>query len=668
MGHGGLLRDLLILYGMGMVIAFLMRKARQPTIVGYLVTGVVAGPFGLSLISDTAAVETLAEIGVALLLFTIGLELSLSSLNRMKRDVLLAGNVQLGATLALCAGVLIAVGMDARQGLFWGFLVSTSSTAIVIKMLQERAELETTHGRIMLSILIFQDLCVIPMMALLPALAAPGAGRALEILLALGKSLAVVGGILGFARYLFPPLLRAIVMTRSRELFIMAAIFFSLGTAWGASQLGLSLALGAFLAGIVLSESEYGHQIEADILPFRDSFNSLFFIAVGMLIDIRFVASHPFGLAGITLAIVAGKLVTGGLAVRALGFPVRMAVVTGLGLAQVGEFAFVLLREGSKHGLVLAEQYQMFLATAVLTMMATPGLIALGPRVSHWFAARSGATPEREQAEATAAAKRMTDHVIVCGYGVNGRRLARLLRENQVQHVVVEMNAPLVTKAREDGESILYGDASNRDILHRAGVTHARVIVFALSDPTVLARAISHARHLNADVHIIARTKRIEEALDLRGAGATDVIAEEIEAWMEIVVRVLRLYGTPRQVVAQQMAALREGDYEMARILNVPGHPLRQISHLLPHVDAELFIVAPETPLVGQELRDLDLRARTGAWVLAVVRHTEVIQNPAPTHRIQDADQLLIIGSRDQLAAAFALLESPPPRARAAEG
>ena len=661
MEHTDILRGLIVLYGMAMLIAYLMRRARQPTIVGYLLTGVVAGPFGLKLISETAAVEVLAEVGVALLLFTIGLELSLEKLYRMRDLVLGAGSLQLGATVLVSSGLLVWWGLTMRESLFWGFLVAASSTAIVIKLLHDSRELETVHGRIILGILLFQDLCVIPMMALLPVLAAPGASQALSVLLALGKSLAVVAAILVGAHFLFPRILRAIVQLRSRELFIIGTIFFALGTAWGASQLGLSLALGAFLAGIVLSESEYGHQIMADILPFRDSFNSLFFITIGMLIDVSFMRERWGALLVITVGILLGKLLAGGVAVRLLGFPPRLAVLVGLGIAQVGEFSFVLLREGDKLGMIPQARYQIFLAAAVLTMMVTPSLLMVAPRVSQWFGGRGRRrdwlAPDEETAQ-------LCDHVIICGYGLNGRRLARLMKENGLPYVVIEMNARSVRAASTEGENIYFGDIGNAEILEAAGAAHARAIVFAVSDPTVLARAISQARLLNPEIHIIARTKRIEDARELRRAGATDVIAEELEAWMEIAVRVMRVYGVPREFVAVQMAQFREEDYEMLRVLPLPGQPLRHLAHLLPQVDVELVHVLPGGLLVGQELRELDLRARTGAMVLAVVRGENVLHNPPPDFTFAEGDQLLLIGSREQLALAYELLLIAPTDSR----
>lgn len=656
MEYGSILRDLIILYGAAMFIAFVMGRLRQPTILGYLLTGMLVGPYALGLISNTTAVEAMADLGVALLLFTIGLELSIQKLVRMRQLVLGAGSLQLAATLLLVFVVLWFFDFAPRHSLFWGFLITTNSTAIVLKLLYDRGELDTVHGRAVLGLQLFGDLSVVPMMAVLAALAAPGATQTLTILWALGKSLLVVGVILIGAYYLFPPLLRALVLARSRELFIIGTVFFALGTAFGASQFGLSLALGAFLAGVVLSESEYGHQVMAEILPFRDVFSSLFFISVGMLVNLRFVAEHLGTLAVIAGAIILLKLLTNSFAVSSLGYPLRMSLLVALALAQVGEFSFVLLREGDRLGLVSPEQFQLFLAATVITMILTPPLIAAGPRVSQWLGRKGGRRSWLTPDEKT---EQMRDHVIICGYGLNGRRLARLLRENQLPYLVVEMNSAVVRAARAEGENIYFGDVSNYGILKHAGAAHARGIVFAISDPAILPRAISNARLINPDLHIIARIKRVEDARELRLAGATDVIAEELEAWMEIVTRILRLYGMPREVVAQQIASLREGDYEMLRILPIPGQPLRHLAHLLPQVELDLFYVLPDSRLCGTDLRTINLRTRTGANVLAVVRETEVVHNPPGSLRFQEGDQILLMGSREQLAAAFALLNQP---------
>jgi CPA2 family monovalent cation:H+ antiporter-2 len=584
------------------------------------------------------------------------LELSIQKLVRMRQLVLGAGSLQLAATLLLVFAVLWFFDFAPRHSLFWGFLIATNSTAIVLKLLFDRGELDSVHGRAVLGLQLFGDLSVVPMMAVLAALAAPGTAQTLTILWALAKSLLVVGAILVGAYYLFPPLLRALVLARSRELFIIGTVFFALGTAFGASQFGLSLALGAFLAGVVLSESEYGHQVMAEILPFRDVFSSLFFISVGMLVNLRFVADHLGTLLLIAGAIIVLKLLTNSLAVSALGYPLRLSVLVALALAQVGEFSFVLLREGDRLGLVSNEHFQLFLAATVITMILTPPLIAAGPHVSQWLGRKGGRRSWLKPDEKT---EQMQDHVIICGYGLNGRRLARLLRENQLPYLVVEMNSSVVRAARMEGENIYYGDVSNYEILKHAGAARARGIVFAISDPAILPRAISNARIANPDLHIIARIKRIEDARELRLAGATDVIAEELEAWMEIVTRILRLYGMPREVVARQITSLREEDYEMLRILPIPGQPLRHLAHLLPQVELDLFYVLPDSGLRGTNLRTINLRTRTGANVLAVVRESEVVHNPPGSLRFEEGDQLLLMGSREQLAAAFELLNQP---------
>ena len=655
MHHPQLFTDLIVIFGMAMLIAFLMRKLRQPTIIGYLLTGVIAGPHGFGLIPDTAGVEVLAEVGVALLLFTIGLEFSFEKLSKMRDVILGAGAMQVGITIASVTGVLLLFQFEPREAVFWGFLMAASSTAIVLKMLQERGEMFTVHGRIILGILLFQDICVVPMMALLPALAAPGAGQAVTILLALLKALALISGILLGAKFLFPRLLHAIVLLRSRELFVIASIFFALGTAYGASFFGLSLALGAFLAGIVISESEYGHQIMADILPFRDSLNSLFFVSIGMLIQSKFVLEHWGVLLGVSTVILVGKAVAGGVPVMLMGYPLRLAAVTGLSIAQVGEFSFVLLREGSRLGMIPESRYQIFLAASVITMMLTPAMIAVGQPISRWFGRRTRAPEEviRESEK-----EHLHDHVIICGYGLNGRRLARLLDENKIPYVVLEMNHRTVREARKEGIHIYFGDVSNPEILQHAGAVHARAIVFAISDPAILPRAISNARLLSRNVHVIARTKRVQDVSDLREAGATDVIAEELEAWMEIVVRVLRLYGMPRELVAAQLTSLRQGDYTMLREMPVPGQPIQHLGALLPEVQVEMFFIIPDAPGAGKSLRDLAIPTRTGALVIAVVRYSDVTHNPASDFVLEPGDQVLVIGTREQLDKATQLFQS----------
>ncbi|MBI2956722.1 MAG: cation:proton antiporter [Acidobacteria bacterium] len=561
MEHHELLRDLLVLFGFATLIAVLLQRARQSTIVAYLLTGMLVGPSGLGLITNLDAIELMAEIGVVLLLFTIGIEFSLKKLLQMRQVVLGAGGRQVLLTIALCLGVALLLGSPWREGLFWGFVIAASSTAIVLKLLFDRQELDSLHGRAIVGILLFQDLCVVPMMALLPALTAPSAEMAFSILTALGKSLSVVALILVAAHYVFPPLWRHIVLLRNKEIFLIATIFFSLGTAYLSSLFGLSLALGAFLAGLALSESEYAHQILSEILPFRDSFNSLFFISVGMLLNLEFARQQWPLVAGLFGGIFLLKVATGAAAVMLLGFPPRMSLLVGLSLAQVGEFSFVLLRQGAQLNLIAADAYQLLLAAAVVTMILTPLVIQISPRLAARLpemGALRRIFPEPGEPELEQQIPAPSDHVIVAGYGLSGRLTAATLRRLQISYLVLEMNPETVRLAAQMGEKIFYGDASKQEILEKAAIQRARAIVYAISDPFSLGRAVASARAANPRLTVITRTKRLEDAPALERAGASQVIAEELEAAEEIIIRLLDLYGIPRREAFAQVQTVEK--------------------------------------------------------------------------------------------------------------
>jgi CPA2 family monovalent cation:H+ antiporter-2 len=384
---------------------------------------------------------------------------------------------------------------------------------------------------------------------------------AFTVLAALGKALAVVALILLSAHYFFPPLWRHIVQLRNKEIFLIATIFFSLGTAWVTGQLGLSLAIGAFLAGLALSESEFAHQILSEILPFRDSFTSLFFISIGMLINLSILRENWLEVAALAGGIFTAKLITGAAAVRTMGFPLRVSLLVGLALAQVGEFSFVLLRQGDALGLISENDYQIFLAAAVLTMIATPIVIQTSP----WLAARLGemrglarffAPPGTDELETQA--DKLTDHVILCGYGLNGRLTAGVLSRTRVPYLVLETNPQTVRAAKTWGERIFFGDGSSKEILDQAGVERARAIVFAISDPFSLGRAVANARALNPHVQILVRTKRLEDSPSLESAGANQVVSEEMEAAQEIIIRLLQLFGLPRKEAFAYVAETSE--------------------------------------------------------------------------------------------------------------
>ncbi|HEV2180864.1 MAG TPA: cation:proton antiporter, partial [Gemmatimonadaceae bacterium] len=441
MSEPGLLPDLLILFALSVAAALAFHRLRLPPIVGFLITGVISGPYGFGLIRNIADVESLAEIGVVLLLFTVGLEFSLQHLARLRRFLFIGGALQVGVTIAVTAALARSLAVAWPVAIFLGMLVALSSTAITLRLYAERGELDTPFGNASLGILIFQDLCVVPMMLLTPALAGGGRNPTSLARTLLEAALFIAATVVA-ARLVVPRILHLVAATRRREVFLLTIVLFCLGTAWASARVGLSLALGAFIAGIVIADSEYSQQALSDIVPLREVFNSLFFISIGMLFDIRTIGRSPLlVLSAIATVIIVKVVVTGG-ASLALGQSLRPALATGLGLAQIGEFSFVLSAAGMAAGLLDERLDQLFLAVAVGTMALTPALIDLAPRAGAWLERR---TPNRWRPSQTGPTMPpnapIADHVIIVGFGFNGRNLARVLRDVGIAYRVIDSNA-----------------------------------------------------------------------------------------------------------------------------------------------------------------------------------------------------------------------------------
>jgi CPA2 family monovalent cation:H+ antiporter-2 len=651
----GTLRDLVVIFSLSIGIILLSHRLRLPTIVGLLLTGAIVGPYGLRLVHDVEAVESSAEVGVILLLFTIGIEFSLQRLLSLKRIVGIAGTLQVD--LSVLAAFLVArlVGREEGEAALWGFLVALSSTAIVLKLLGERGEIDSPHGRIAVGVLIFQDLSVVPMMLMIPVIAGTEASSWMALGLVMIKAVAVVLVVLVGARTVIPPLLHQVVRTRNHELFILSIVVLCFGTAWLTSLAGLSLALGAFVAGMLISESDYGQQALADILPLRDLFSSLFFVSVGMLFDVGFAVRHLGTIAVIVGGILIGKTLIGAAATMAMGYPPRIGILTGLALAQIGEFSFVLARAGLAAGLLGEAIYQEFVAAAVVTMLATPFLVRAAPSLADWAARHwpSWLQGRREEGGPPEAAPQ--DHVIIVGYGLNGRNVARTLTAANIPYVVLEMNPETVRVERGKGTPIYYGDASQEAVLRHMHVHRARVLVVAISDAAVTRRIVELARRLHPGLYIIARTRYAQEVAPLVALGANEVIPEEFETSIEIFARVLRQYLVPREDIERQIAAIRSDSYEMLRQLQPRPLMLFEVQQRLPELEVETFRIQAEASAAGKSLADLRLREKFGVTVLAIQRDGEMLANPWGGTLLQPGDLLITLGKPAQLADAAAL-------------
>jgi len=653
--HELLLADLVTLLVVSIGVLYASHHIRLPPIVGFLISGVLLGPHGLGLIQDAEQVEQLAEIGVVLLLFTIGLEFSMADLLRMRRAVLLGGSVQIAVVTALVYVALLRTGITPNGALFLGLTASLSSTAVVLRLFQQTAQVDAPHGRMSLGILVYQDLMIVPMMLLIPVLAGSsgGIGRALGAFVL--QAIAILVIVLVLARFVVPQMLDRVVHTRSRDLFLLTILSLCLAIAYVASLAGLSLALGAFLAGLLVSESEYSHQALADILPFRDVFASFFFISIGMLLDLQLAIEAPLFLLALIVGVLIVKSVAGTIAVLAVGAPLRTALITGMATSQVGEFSFVLAGAGIAAGIVADESYQWFVATAVATIGLTPFMVNWAPKAAsllhrlplpHRLQSRGGSR------DAGPPTKALENHIVVIGYGINGRNVCRAAAVAGIPFLAVDMNPALVSAERARGVPIHYGDATRQAFLEHLGVPKARAVVIVLSDAATTRQVTSIVRGLNRTCTIIARTRYVREVEALRALGADTVVPEELETSVEIVSRVLTGYLVPRSEIETFISEIRRGDYEMWRTPAGSTPTLQDLKQTLTDVEIATMQVEPGSQLAGQRLVDTDLRRVFGVTVVAIRRNEALIPNPRGEERVEEGDLLVVLGLGEEIVAA----------------
>jgi K+:H+ antiporter len=650
------LAPLALVFLAALAAAYVLERFRVPSLVGFLLAGVLLGPHGLAFVEDVKTVEALAQVGVVLLLFTVGLELPLSSLRRLGTAVWIAGPIQFCGVVVLALALTAARGYSIRQSLFFGFLVVTCSTVVILHLLAERRELDSPHGRLMIGINVFGDLMLVPMMLLIGPLSGRGGGAA-SALLALGK--AAAAGILVFfaARFLVPRVLHAVAATRRKELFLLAVLLFVLGTALATSSAGLSLAVGAFLAGLVVSDSDFGHQAMADISPFRDAFNALFFVSVGMLFDARILAARPGAVAAGLALVLVGKSSVAAVAPLVLGYGPRIAAVVGVSLAQIGEFAFVLLAQGRAANLVSPDVYQIALAATIISMAATPFLFllghAVGDRVANLrigrAAGRGGPAESRERPPEEG-------HVLVFGFGHMGETLSRVLARAKVPFRVLDLNPDRVRKGRAKAVPIEYGDTTAASVLRVVGIERARAAIVLLSDPRATRRTLSLCRGLAPGIFLLARTRYLAEIPELVELGADEVVAEEFETSLEISGRTLRRLGFPLPWVESETEEIRGIREEAFRRFRAPDVAAERLEQALGGTRIEFVSVGPEWNARSKTLREVGLRSAGGAILLAAVRDGAATVTPGGDFVLEANDNLLLLGTDASLEKSLELL------------
>ena len=648
-----LLKDIIILMGVSIPVIIFFHRLGMPIILGFITTGIIIGPSGFGLITEVGTVELLAQVGVVLLLFTIGLELSFAKLKNVGREAIIGGGLQIIFTTAIVIVIARIFNQPLPQTMLFGFIIAQSSTAIILKILSDRGEIDSSHGRLCMGIVIVQDIAVVPMVILLQHMGKLEGITGFAIIKTLFTAGLAVSIILVSAYFLVPRILYQVVRLRNREVFIITALFLCLGIAWLTSKAGLSLAIGAFIAGLVISESEYSHQIVAEVLPFRDVFSSLFFISIGMLLEFNYFLTHLPYIFPMACAIILLKILIIVAIGQMLRYPLRLAVIVGIGLSNIGEFSFVLMKIGGEYGLLNNDMYQTFIAASILTMLAVPFLFEKSQKIALKFAHIFGA---KDIHAIEPAPKGLANHVIIAGYGLNGRNTANVLKATGIEYIILDMNADRISKAKKEKHKALFGDISHPEILKKAGVKRARIIVFAISDPVATRMALKAVKDINPSVYAIARTRYTGEVEALYKLGANQVISEEFETSVEIFARVLGEYHIPTNIIQNQIDLIRHEGYAMLRGLSLPKERLMELSSLFAASITSTFLVTENSPVIGKTLVELDLRKKTGTTIIAIVRGSKAVTSLSADIAINAGDVLVLLGSHAQLDKAVKLL------------
>jgi monovalent cation:H+ antiporter-2, CPA2 family len=654
-----ILNDLAIIAAVAVLVTVLLHRLRLPTVAGLLAAGALVGPYGLGLVSAAHDIELLAEVGVVLLLFTIGLEFSLTRLQRIFRQVALGGLLQVGSTALVVALIAIGFGLPRPTAVLYGFVFALSSTAIVMRGLTDRQELDAPHGRFIVGTLIFQDLCVVPMVLIVPLLVQSENGMGpLPILVALGKAALLVAAILTLARFVVPKALGWVDASRSREIFMLAILSICIGTAWLTSLVGLSLALGAFLGGMVVADTEYGRRALGDVLPLRDVFLSVFFVSLGMLFDAGIVIAQPGLVVVLLLGFLLLKTLMATLAALVMRFPARVAWLSGVGLAQFGEFGFVLTQLGVASMVIEQQAVRPLLASGIISMFLTPLLIAAAPHITageKLLAPLARLIGARGIEEAEQNQPNLEGHVIIVGYGVAGRFAATALDDCKVPYVVLELNAETVRAARARGEPVYYGDATSEEALGHAHLDTARALVILINDAEAAKRVVVTARRVASEVPILIRARYLGERDALMSMGARDVVAVEVEGAVEILSRLLRWLEAPRNVIEENIRNVRIETQTSERKMTLPRGALSDLRGLA-ELKIESVLIRQGTRGAGASPVQLRLRSRTGALVVAVRRNHELLNQPDPTVPFAPNDVVYLVGTSEAIRDATAEL------------
>ena len=655
----GVLKDIVIIFALSTFVNFLFTRIKVPAIIGYLLTGVIAGPYLLGLISSPENVEVMAEIGVILLMFTIGLEFSLNHLLKIRRMVFLGGFMQLLLTAGVTMLVARVYHFAWNEAVFVGFLTALSSTAVVLKLLQERSELTTHHGKTIVGILIFQDIILVPLLLLTPMLGGETGEVGNDLLMLMLKTVGIMIFIWAGTKWIMPWVLHQIAMTRSQELFLMSILLICLAVAMLTNELGMSLAFGAFLAGLMISDTEYSHSAFGNLIPFKDVFTSFFFVSIGMLLDLGYVSEHPWLVIGTVLIVILIKAIIAGFTAFTVGHAFIGTVAVGLALAQVGEFSFILAGLGLTHEIITPAHFQLFLAIAITSMALSPLLIHVSKHLSRVIMKLplppflvNGLYPLKQ-----VEIPKINNHIVLIGKDSRAINLASMIKTMELPFTSVIFDADRARQEMDKGNLAVYGDATYEPVLREAYVHTAEMVILSVGNLITSMSVVEHIRALNKHAHIIVRTRHVTDVEELYRLGANQVIPEEFETAIDFFERILGKYLIPRMEIEKAIARTREDNYGIFRERKEPGgHSLLKD---IPDIEIAAVKVGEKSVFAGKTIAQTALRKTCGVTMVAINKGGTVIPNPEPSTVINGDDIAYLLGKPEMIAIASNILSEP---------
>lgn len=648
--------NILLILSAAIAVIIISKQIKIPAVIGFILTGLIWSIFAPQNTESTSRLQDFGDIGIVFLLFLVGLDFSPEKVRRLGRIMFVGGSVQAAITVTVAALIALFGIVSFTTAIIGAFVIIQSSTAIALKVYHDRGELNSPHAETSIGISLFQDISAVLLLLFIPLLSAGSGHHSSPPLGSLAVNILILSAITFSAYFLFPLILRLVVTSGIRELVILLALVFCIGFSILTQRLGFSMALGAFICGIMLNRSEYHSQIIADFAPFRDVFLSIFFISIGLGFDWQFTVSHIGMILGLTVAVYLLKTIILFISSRTCGFPFRTSLLVGAGLGNIGEFGFIVMLAALPFGLLTKVEFQTLGAISIISMLSTPLVILVVSK----FTLRVPSLLKEARKSRKKGHDGNAPRIVIIGFGLAGRHLAHTLKSSSISYSVIEANGREVTQALANNEPIMFGDAARWETLERSGIERAQIMVVLISDPGAIKSCIGIARRINPKITIICRTRRMNEIEHLLKAGANEVISEEFETSIELFTVVLNHFHVPRNIIRAQTKLLRSDGYEMLRVPSPVKGVSDKLIQILAAGTTDVFQVMSDHFSQGKTLKSLDLRKITGATVITVVKSDKNITNPPPDLIIDSGDSLVIVGSHAQIESTFDYLENGP--------